>query len=275
MSTACFELAHSIPMRLAELKVLIDKATFAENDDEPLYNAICRATCVLMASHLEGFLKDLTSSLLQDLNFYLGRFDKMPKAMQYEFCRKVAFFEGVPKDEVEHRISQLKAFFSKNTVNIDLKAFTYKENVNKNPSNDFIQSSMSKLGIPDVLNLIAVPAFEVVFDGDERTNLLLDRKLKSLVSSLYNFPFKELHGSFEIKKVGASKPKKAGSTLWHAFIEDMMNRRHAVAHGDSLNNDTTWEELRRDSSKLRVLMYGLIFSACSYLSRGVGTEAVV
>ncbi len=275
MSTACFELAYSIPMRLAELKVLIDQAAAAEADNEPLYNAICRATCVMMASHLEGFLKDLTSSLLQDLNFYLGRFDKMPKAMQYEFCRKVAFFEGVPKDEVEQRINQLKMFFNKNTVNIDLKAFTYKENSNKNPSKDFIQNSMSKLGIPDVLNLIAVPAFEVVFDNDERTNWLLDRKLKGLVSSLYKFPFRELQGTFEIKKAGTSKSKKVSSTLWHAFIEEMMNRRHAVAHGDSLNNDTTWEELRRDSSKLRVLMYGIIFSACSYLSKGVSTEEAV
>ncbi len=275
MSTACFELAHSIPARLGELEVLIDQASSLETANEPLYNAICRATCVLLASHLEGFLKDLTNSLLQDLNFYLGSFDKMPKAMQHEFCRKAAYFEGVPKDEVEQRISQLKLFFSKNTVNIDLKAFPYKENANKNPSYHFIQTSMSKLGIPDALNLMAIPSYEVVFDGDERTSWLLERSLKKRVSFLYSFPFRALKGAFTIKKAGAAKSKKAGSTLWHAFIEEVMSRRHAVAHGDSLNNDTTWEELRRDNAKLRVLMYGLIFSACSYHSKGVDTEVAV
>lgn len=208
MSTACFELAHSIPTRLSELRVLIDQAASSESKNETLHNAICRATCVLMASHLEGFLKDLTRSLLQDLNFYLGKFDKMPKAMQHEFCRKVAFFEGVPKEDIDQRITQLKAFFIKNTVNIDLKAFSYKENSNKNPSNDFIENSMSKLGVPDVLNLISNPAFETVFDDDERINFVLDRKLKSLVAGLYKFPFRELRGIFEINKVSNSKSKK-------------------------------------------------------------------
>lgn len=48
-----------------------------------------------------------------------------------------------------------------------------------------------------------------------------------------------------------------------------MGRRHIVAHGDSLNNDTTWEQLQRDVSKIQVLMYGLIFSSCSYLSKSI------
>lgn len=263
MSTACFDLIRSIPIRLSELDSLTTHAKTLENKDEQLYNSVCRACCVLISSHLEAFLKDLVRSITSDLNYHLKSFGRMPKAMQDDFCRKIAHYEGVPTNEIDLRVKQLKAFFLQNSVAIDLRAFPYRENQNKNPSYDLIESTLSKVGVPRVLHLMSSSAFQVVFDNDERTNWRLQRDLRSFASHLYAFPYRRLSGLYEL-----SRPEKKGlgnQTLWHTFIEDVMNRRHRVVHGDTLSNTTTWEELHRDVIKLGVLMNGLLLTACSYI----------
>lgn len=264
MSTASFSLAQSIPHRIEELRILIRKASEIEDQEEHLYNAICRGTCVLLASHLEGFLKDLSRSLLADLNYHLGSFSRMPLAMQRTFCQRIAFYEGVANEEIEARIRQLLNFFGKNSVNIDMSAFTYKENPNKNPSSSVIDSSLERLGVPNVLSSIAKPAFEVVFDNDDRTNYKLNRDMRRLISYLYFFPFKPVPEPY-LPVWRKTKSASGAQTIWHTFVEEVMNRRHTIAHGDTLMNDTSWEELQRDAEKLRVLMYGLLFSATSFL----------
>lgn len=267
MSTACFDLARSIPGRIGELRVLIGEAGRVETEDEGLYNAICRATCVLLASHLEGFLKELASSIVSDLNYHVEGFAEMPAAVQRTFCKKIAYYEGVQASEIETRVKQLMTFFGRNSVNVDMTAFPYKESANKNPNPNVIEKALEKLGVPDVLWSIATPAFEVVFDNDQRTNYRLTRDLRRMVSKVYRFPFQEMVGRYGRR----SRPAKSGGaqTLWHTFVEEIMTRRHSIAHGDTLSNDTSWEELNRDSDKLDVLMHGILFSSASYVCRGL------
>ena len=265
MSTASYELAQAIPDRVKELLVLVRSAKKFQNEDESLYNALCRSTCVLMASHLEGFIKELSRSIISDLNYNLDSFSQMPLAMQRTFCQKIAYYEGVSKAEVEGRIRQLINFFSKNSVYIDMTAFPYKENPNKNPSPSQIDGVMDRLGIPDILTSIAIPAYEVVFDNDDRTNYRLNRAIIRFVSHLYFFPFKAIPSPYSPNRKKERKTVKGEQTLWHTFIEETMTRRHNIVHGDILSNDTSWEELQRDTEKLRILMYGILFSTTNYL----------
>ena len=266
MSTASFELAQSIPSRIRELHVLTNKAREIQIDEEELYNALCRSTCVLLASHLESFLKDLSNSIIADLNYNLRNFSEMPTAIQRTFCQKIAYYEGIPSSDVDGRIKQLIRFFSKNSVPIDMSAFTYKENSNKNPSSSVIDSTLERLGVPHILASIAIPAFEVVFDNDERTNLRLNRDIVRFISHLYYFPFKSIPSPYS-PDWRKAKGEKNFQTLWHTFVEDVMTRRHNIAHGNTLSNETSWEELHRDADKLRVLMYGVLFSATSFLGQ--------
>jgi hypothetical protein len=264
MSTATYEVAASIPLRVGELDVLISHAEKCQDDNEALYNAICRATAVLLASHLEGFLKDLTRSLILDLNYYLKEFSSMPAAMQRTFCHKIAFYEGIPLPEIEKRIKQLMAFFSGNSVNIDMGAFAYKENPNKNPNADFIDKSLRDLGVPDVVSSLDKGQLEIVFNGEIRSNYKLVRDLLSFRSHLYDFPFRELPPPYSFNRARASEKKS--KSLWYEFIQTVLERRHRVAHGDTLANEATWEELKSDSLKLKVLMYGVIYSSASFLT---------
>jgi hypothetical protein len=277
MTTACYRLVRSIPDRVEELWTLVGTAKGIDlrisagepvsSEEHRLYNALCRATCVLLASHLEGFLKELVASLVEDLNYNLRNFSEMPNALKHAFCMKIAFYEGVPKDDIDARVTQLQAFFSKNSIKLDLQAFTYKENGNKNPSANFIDSSLSKFGIRAPLASLGSPAYLCVFDGQHRSNVLLYRNLKRLMCKLYKFPPKPLPARFAPLKILAKKSPEDPRSLWHDFVDNLMVRRHIVAHGDTYNNDVTWEELSLDLEKLTVLMYGLTYVAAAGVSR--------
>lgn len=262
MSTALFDLAISVPRRVGELHILTNAAKIYERKDEHLYNAICRAASVLIASHLEGFLKELTGCLVADLSYYYGSFAKMPAAMQRTFCEKIAFYEDIPLADLNERIRQLVAFFSQNSVPIDMQAFTYKESSNKNATAAFIDKALGKFGVPNIVNSISEGKLENVFDNDKRTNYVLVRDLKRFRSRLYTFPYLALPPEYEFK---FGKPKEKGQTLWHSFIEEVLVRRHKVAHGDTLDNETSWEGLQTDTVKLEVMMQGLMYSAACYL----------
>jgi hypothetical protein len=185
--------------------------------------------------------------------------------VQRTFCEKIAFYEGVTRSEIEERTKQLIAFFSQNSVPIDMKAITYKESPNKNASAAFIDSAMAKLGVPDVVNAIAGGRFDAVFNNDSRANYILIRDLVRFRACLYNFPYRSLPARypFVFRKVKVKHPIQS---LWHVFIEEVLTRRHKVAHGDTLANETSWETLRLDAVKLEVLMQGLMYAAATYLA---------
>lgn len=262
MTTAIFNLAASIPKRVGELNTLVAKAGEIEESDEVLYNAICRATSVLLASHLEGFIKDLTEALVADLNEKLTRFERMPEALQRAFCRKILYFEGANGNEVNGRIEQLITFFRKHSVPIENKAFTYKENDNKNSTTAFIDSLFAKLGVPDVITSIANSRFEVVFDNDDQTNSKLLKDLARLRPFLAKFPHRRIPKQY--RPTPRQKTDK-NTSLWHLYIEEILTRRHKVAHGNTLDNETSWKDLRLDVVKMEVLIQGLMYSAASYL----------
>lgn len=261
MSTATYELSRSIPARIGELRVLVDHASKCETEDESLYNAICRAAAVLMASHLEGFLKELVRSITLDLNFHIEEFSSMPLAMQRTFCMKIAFYEGVSNAEIEKRVTQLISFFSSNNVKVDMSAFPYKENANKNPSPAFIDATLGAIGVPSVLAALKGGRFEAVFDGNHHTDYMLRRDLRRYQSTLYHFPYRALPPPYTFNR---NKDKAEGS-IWWEFINGVMNRRHSVAHGDTLENETSWSELRTDALKLEVLMFAIIYHSCGFL----------
>lgn len=269
MSTATFDVAMSISTRLGELKRLVAHAIYSREklNDEHIYNSLCRACCILLASNLEGFLKELSRSLVLDLNYYLQDFSKMPAMMQRTFCEKIVYFEGVPEADHQKRTTQLISFFTKNSVQIDLQAITYNQNPNKNPSPNFIDSAFEKIGIYSILNTLTESRLEDVFKNNRALNYKLLRDMSRCKSHLYSFPYRNTSPDYSFKQfTKADKKQTPNNTIWHDYIEEILTRRHSIAHGDTLQNDTTAEQLESDITKLEVLMYGLMYSATSQVS---------
>lgn len=268
MSTALFDTACTIPSRIKELLLLIQLAEDKQkNNDDHSFNSLCRACSVLLVSHLEGFLKDLSKSISADLNFHLANFNSMPEAMKRNFCRNIVFYEGVSEKDLNNRITQLISFFSNNSVNIDLNAFTYKENKNKNPSPDIINATLEKLGIPSVISAMQNSILENIFKNDHRATLIIRRDLRRFRSYTYKYPYRTLPNPY-LFNFTTTKTKAGGTkeSLWHTFIEEIMQRRHRIVHGDTIDNDVDTIVLAQDIEKLDVLMHGILFASTSFLT---------
>ena len=264
MSTAVFDVATSLQERINELSRLLDLADENASSSEAVYNTLCRACCVLAASHLEGFLKDFSRSIIYDLNFHLKTFAKMPDAMKRTFCRKIVFFEGVPEPDLNNRTNQLMAFLNNNSVSLDMSAFQYKETLNKNPRGDVIVSALEKLGIPAVFEVFTGGPLDNVFSNDSRAIYKINRDMRRFRGNLFSFPYRSIKSNYGF----GVKPKsvnKSMPTLWHGYVDEVMQRRHNIVHGDTMSNETTSLELRQDVEKLSVLMHAVIYASTMFL----------
>lgn len=264
MSTAVFDTVRAVSARIGELELLVERAKAVERLDERYYNTLCRACTVLLASHLEGYIKEITRSFILDLNFHLSAFAKMPISMKRSFCRKIALYEGVPSAEIEERTTQLIAFFDQNTVPIDFSSFRYKENSNKNPSPSVIDGAFSKIGIESIVESLP-KGVESIFSNDAGDIYKVRRDMRRFQSYLFRFPYRSIEPKYTFQRF--KRPKGSSRPIWYAYIDGVLTRRHSVAHGDTMENETSWEELNQDIVKMEVLMQVIAYSAADLLAK--------
>lgn len=264
MSTAAFDTVRAVSARIGELELLVERAKAVEGQDERFYNTLCRACTVLLASHLEGYVKEITRSFILDLNFHLSSFANMPTAMKRSFCRKIALYEGVAAGEIEERTAQLIAFFDQNTVPIDFTSFRYKENSNKNPSPSVLDGAFAKIGIESIVDSIP-KGVEIVFNNDAADNYKVRRDMKRFQAHLFKFPYRTIEPAYKFQRF--KRAKGSARPIWYTYIDGILTRRHSVAHGDTMDNETSWEELSQDIAKMEVLMQVIAFSAADFLSK--------
>jgi len=256
MTTTVFDAVRSIDVRIRELRVLLTAARDLQ-DNRLLYGALCRSISVLLASHLEGFVKDLSRSAIGELNFFRKQFSHMPHSLKRAFCERVVFFEGVDKKYIEKRMAQLLEFFEKNSVAIDLEAFKYLENQNKNAAISSIDETFEKIGIVAIVRSISGGYFEGIFEDSRDKCFMINREIRRRKSLFYKYPYSSPPKLFNICSIDKAKAKER--TIWHDYIDAILTRRHAVAHGDSMTNETNHDELENDISKLSVFMHALAY----------------
>jgi hypothetical protein len=267
MTTQMYSLAEGIDLRLAELNNIVERARGAFDNDMVLYDVLCRAGCVLSISALEGFLKDINTAIQSDLNANVPTFSEMPKSMQREFSKKIVQFDGVPEPEIQKRANQLIKFFHSNSVNIDMSAFSYKENVNKNPSSNVVDGSFYRYGLNSVLHCLSGSRFEAVFDNDSATDSVLRREIKRMRATVYKFPYGKLPDKYAMTDWTPIKGQNVPASIWHTLLENLSGRRHSVVHADTLANPTSWHALRDESNKLGILFHGILYAVSSFISK--------
>lgn len=269
MSTAIFDLSSSIQDRVEEIQILIKEAREKQLSNEKLYNSLCRSISVLLASHIEGFIKDFDRSIFLDLNYHLSDFSVMPDAIKNAFCRKFAFYEGISSHEVDARVKQIIDFFEKNSVPVDMHAIRYKESNNKNSTAQFIIKKFNYIGIPNILYTLSNSNLESIFENNKEKRYFLINKLKKLRYTTFKFPYLDTSHEICFDFKGPKKNEKEKQTFWHSFLEEILTRRHNIAHGDTLENPTTWENLMLDSNKLEVFLYGITYATTNYISERI------
>lgn len=264
MNTAVFETAKTIPLRMAEVRILVEKAHCYKDSDEGFYDALCRSASILLVSHIEGFLKDLVSSICIDLNYFVKSFASMPDSIKRDFVYKLSFYEGVPAKEIDNRARILTRFFEENSVPVDLGLIAAREENGTNPSVKSIDKYFEPIGINKILSALHTDYYQRAFEGSTSATYTLLRDCRANRSRVFSWPYRGFpEGEFKMP------PKKgdpyAGTSLWVTFIEDILKRRHKIAHGSALDNIESSASLERDIAKAEAMMTGLMLFACGQM----------
>lgn len=264
MTTALFEVSSHISTRISELNVILNAAK--EHDEtNPLHKALCRSATILLSSHLEGFLKDVSKSALLDLQYNIRHYKDMPKNIRETFCRKIVYYEKIEEKDIRGRMTQLDAFFMSNSVKIELNAFNYNENPNKNPSPKNIDRPLKIFGLEDILQRISTEKILNIFEGSASSEYMTLRQMSKFRSTLYRFPYKALPSNYQFLKPKKASKKQISPSIWETFLDEVLERRHAVAHGDTMENIGHINVLRENVKKLEVLMYAILYCVSNSL----------
>jgi len=259
MSTFVYDLAYSIEDRWLEVDILIAKAAFEETLDFAFYDALCRATVVLIVAHLEGFMKDAGRAIIQDINKF-SSFNRCPAPIKRTFCK--SFIElpmGEFKSGAEHRLLRLINMLDNLDTKLSVEPFLIENNYgnNKNPSPGIIDRICSNFGVEKVFLWTHNSKLDIVFSGTQSDVLELISELRNhILASTAIHPYTLdpfLFGVQEVKNAKSSTP-----SFWETFLDQVLKYRHDVAHGSSFTNSLSVRELVDFRNKVVVLQYTLL-----------------
>jgi len=230
MGTFIYDLAYSIEDRWSEIDILIEKASREENSDLAFYDALCRATVVLIVAHLEGFIKDVSRSIIQDIN-RSSTFKASPQPIKRVFCRSfVDLPSGENKTSAEHRIQRLMDMLDDLDTKFSVEPFLIENNHgnNKNPSPSIIERICTNFGVEGFFSWINSSRLDVVFSGMPSDVINLINELRDhLLARTELYPYTVDFSLFGIRE---AKNNKSGiRSFWETFLDQVLKNRHDVA----------------------------------------------
>ncbi|WP_460154912.1 MAE_28990/MAE_18760 family HEPN-like nuclease [Pseudomonas sp. S1_F04] len=251
MSTFLQEYISSLEERWKEVDVIIDKAKTIKDNDFAFYNAICRSASILIVAHLEGFVKDLTKCVVNDLN-RSGSFIDFPIAIKRTYCSK---YLGTASDKdpksyykkLDALILKLDEFDCK----ISPEPFLFSKN--KNPSASMLSTVFENFGVSNVFGYLHNSKIDDVFAMSISEIKNKNAKMKTaIVQASENYPY-----TVNFEDLDFNKRNPTGRTLWEEFIEQINQRRHSVAHGADFDNADDVSDLEMRKAKVELLQYAL------------------
>ena len=106
MPTFVASFVNSVQSRFAEVDRLLCAAGETELSDVRLHDAICRSVVVLLAAHLEGFVRDAAKALVDDLNRF-SEFGSLPEHPKRTFCKVFIPEEGKDANDRTKKLIRL------------------------------------------------------------------------------------------------------------------------------------------------------------------------
>jgi len=249
-----------------EISLLIKYAEdlFDKTDDnsKKLYSSICRSISILLVSHLEGFIKDFVKELILDINQFVA-FKDINKNVKRHYVSSF-IINNENKKLYEEKIKNLIAKFESidekleladgKYITVSYEPFLYKDN--KNPKADILTYICKNFGIDNIFGYLKDSTLEIVFENDRiGANNLIDEIYQNLKDNTLNYPFNINYDAYQLEK---SVTTKAEKTNWEFFLEDLLNTRHNIVHGATLENIKSHTELKDLEQKTILIQYGII-----------------
>ena len=267
MSTSANSLALFIDDRWKEVELLIALAQ-ANQNNEALYHALCRSSIVLMIAHFEGFIKACVKAVIDDINKF-SSFRYFPTPLKQTYCTKLvqAADEKLDNRHLYKRVANLSLILDDHDIKLDHKVFLVLNefgNDQSNPKPELIEKICGNFGVIRFFDQISNSDLDIVFE-DEKTEVMgINRKLADHLSKgSYSYPYNIDPSLFGITLIDKpSSKQRPARSIWQTFLDELHRQRHAIAHGTSINNDSSPEEIARDRDKLRILEYAFMLVLC-------------
>ena len=252
MSTFLHDFVNQIDEKWSEVDLLISKAKEVQEENQSLYNALCRSVTVLIVAHLEGFTQDLVKSIVHDLNRELS-FDQLPTAIKRTYCfNYLGRNFGSNDKKFEQKISKLIDKFDE--VNCEISQEPFLSAVNRNPNPEIIHTIFKNFGIEDVFALLHESDLDNVFsDTISVTKAKIEILKNEIKDEILSFPY-----TFDKSKYNLVKSAYQQNTMWQEFLDQINQKRHLVAHGSEFENLDDAAELEERKAKVVLLQFGLI-----------------
>lgn len=256
MATFMHTLLTSLDQSWREVDLLLEGADKERlRRDEEMHDVLCRAAIVLTSAHLEGFVRDCARAFVDDIN-RSGSFRQCASAIKRTFCGIFILSQG---EESNTKVAKLIQMLDGLDTKLTLEPFLFdgKYDDQKNPSPTAISKVCGNFGIRKPFSLLAGSRLDVVFTGSPTDTRQLNSDLRShLEATVATFPYSVDLSQFGLHQAGAVTSGQR--TLWEMFLDDLMEKRHKIAHGSSYTNSTTVEELREIRQKTVVLQYAVM-----------------
>ena len=232
------------------MDLLLAEAEKATTTKE-LFDVICRSSIVLIVAHFEGFIKDSARAIIDDLNRF-SNFKDSPAVVKKTFCYQFA------NSDDGHRIKKLIETFEGLETKLKVEPFLFDEN--KNPAPTVIEKIAKNFGVNSFFRHIHESRLDAVFNGTKSdTEALYKELVEEVLSGTQEFPYKLDPSKFGIVH---GKPATNVRSFWETFLDQLLEKRHAIAHGSSVENRLSVEEILDFKSKILILQRSFILILC-------------
>lgn len=240
--------------RWKEVDILIEQAEQCKDTNEQLYNALCRSISILVVSHMEGFIKDMAKTVINDVNYNLD-FSNVPMSMKRTFFSKYLGFD-CNQNKLDNMIDDFSEY-----KEVKIKPEPFLSFDNKNPKPSIIKDVLFKFGVSDVFKNLHESFFDNSFESRAKANLNLRRlkKVMDIVSS--DFPYRASMSRFNMKK-----SKYNNRTLWQEFLDELNQIRHKIVHGNTFDNFDSIQDIKLRRDKVNVLQLLVMYVICAKIN---------
>lgn len=276
MSTFINDLNNNIEERWEDVNRLLVTAKSVENTDKPLHDVLCRSAIMFISAHLESFVKDVAKAIINDLNNF-SSFKSAPESMKKVYCKTYTNSNAeipsnnkgeINKDAVQ-RTQMLLETLDSFDVKFVIEPFLINNsfgNNQKNPSPNLISKIFINFGIKQPFKWLDNSIFNTIFEGTSASSKsITDNALmmkNHINDNTTSYPYK-----LDIKIANIQEPSSVASSaklrsFWETFLDELMAKRHRIAHGSSFAESLSVEALNDYKSAVTILERLLIIVLC-------------
>lgn len=247
----------SLNNRLSEIDLILEEAERYMDSNEVLYNTLCRSAQVLLCAHFEGYLKDLVKNSIDDINRF-SSFRVSNKKLKKHYCEHFLLIRKEDKNSksLNNRVEEMILVFDELDTKFNVDYFSYSDN--QNPKATVLDKIAEQFGIKSFFNKLKKSNLSVIFSNTLPKNRELSDVLKSkLLTSTEDYPY-----NLNLEYLEIDEASSSSDDLWNAFLDDMLKRRHAIAHGREIENSSNLMQIKGDRIKIEVLLYAFTTFIC-------------